>query len=68
MLGIVSQCVRNTPKILHNTRGEILQIKFNENDEKHDKSALMEIWQVFGTLSHADCKSVFCNNVSWTVV
>ena len=26
--------------------------------KKHDKSALMEILQVFGTLSHVDCQSV----------
>ena len=27
--------------------------------EKDDKSALMDISQVFGTLSHVDCQSVF---------
>ena len=27
--------------------------------KKHDKSALMEISQVFGTLSHVDLKSLF---------
>ena len=29
------------------------------NDETYDKSALMVISQVFGTLSHVDCLSVF---------
>ena len=27
--------------------------------KKHDKTALMEISQVLGTLSHVDCQSVF---------
>ena len=27
--------------------------------KQHDKSAIMEISQVFGTLSHVQCKSVF---------
>ena len=26
--------------------------------KNHDKSPLMEIWQVFGTISHADCQSM----------
>ena len=51
----------NTPKISPNTRGDILQIDFPENDEKHDKSAFMEISQVFGTLSHVDCQCAFWN-------
>ena len=29
--------------------------------KKHDKTALREISQVFGTLSHVDCQSVFWN-------
>ena len=49
----------NTPKISPNTRRDILQINFPENDEINDKSAFMEILQVFGTLSHVDCSSVF---------
>ena len=48
-----------TPKIPPNTRGDTFRINFPENDEKHDKRALMEIWQVFGTLSYVDCQSVF---------
>ena len=42
----------NIPKISPNTRGDIFQINFPQNDQKHDKSALMEISEVFGTLSH----------------
>ena len=51
----------STPKISPNTRGDILQINFPENDEKHDKRAFMEISQVFGTFSDVDCQSVFWN-------
>ena len=54
----------NTRKISLHTKGEILQIKLNENDDKHDQSALKEIWQVFGTLSHVDCQSVLKNGAS----
>ena len=50
-----------TSKILPNTRGDIFQITFPQNDEKHEKSALMDILQVFGTLSDVDCQSVFRN-------
>ena len=42
----------NTPKFSPKPRAEIFQINFPEFDEKHDKSALMEISQVFWTLSH----------------
>ena len=51
----------NTPKISPNTRGDIFQINFPENDDKHDKSALTEISQVFGTLPHVHCQSLFWN-------
>ena len=50
-----------TSKILPNTRGDIFQITFPQNDEKHEKSALMDILQVFSTISHVDCQSVFRN-------
>ena len=53
----------NTPKISPKTTGDIFQINFPENDEKHDKSALTEISQVFGTLWHVDCQSLFWNTV-----
>ena len=53
--------LRNTPKILPNTSGDIFQINFSQNDEKHDKSALMDIWQVFTTLSDVECQRVFRN-------
>ena len=36
------------PKISRNSKGDIFEINFPENDEKHDKIALMEIWKVFG--------------------
>ena len=32
-----------TPNISSNTRGDIFQINFTENDKKRDKSAVMEI-------------------------
>ena len=48
--------------------GEILEINFRENDEKHDNNALMEILQVFRMLSHLDCQSVLCDNAFWRVV
>ena len=35
---------------------------------KDDKSALMEIFQVFGTLSHVHCESVFRNDALYKVV
>ena len=48
----------NTPKISPHPRGDIFQIKFSENGEKNDKNTLIEILQVFGTLSHVDCERV----------
>ena len=53
----------NTFKISANTMGEIFQFSFPQNDEKHDKKALMEIFQVFGVLSNVDCQGVFPNGV-----
>ena len=44
--------------------GDIFQINIPDNDEKGDKSAHMEIWQVFGTLSHVGCQSMFWNDAS----
>ena len=41
IFGIIVIVLRNNPKISRSTRGNIFQIKFTENDEKHDKSALM---------------------------
>ena len=48
----------NIPEISPNTRGDIFQINFPQNDEKHDKNGLMEILQVFGTLPHVECQTV----------
>ena len=56
---MASHVLATTPKIPPKTRGDTFGINFPENDEKHDQSTLMEIWQVFGTLSHVDCQSVF---------
>ena len=51
----------NTPKVSPITTGDIFEINFDQNDEKNDKNALIEILQVFGTLSQADCQSMFWN-------
>ena len=53
--------LKNTPKISPNTRGEIFQINFPENDEKHQKNTLMGISQICRTLSHVHCQTVFWN-------
>ena len=58
-LSSADNVLTNTVKISRNTMGEIFQINIPDNDEKQDKSALLDIWQVFGKLSHADCQSVF---------
>ena len=60
ILGIASECVNKGPLRFHVILGEI----FSKSNplrmmKKHDKIALMEIWQVFGTLSHVDYQSVF---------
>ena len=52
----------NNPKISLNTRRDTFEINFPNNNEKHYESALMEILQVFGTLSHVECQFVFCND------
>ena len=52
----------NTPKISPKTRGDIFEINLTKNYEKHDKSAVIEILQVFVTLSHYDCQSVLWNS------
>ena len=43
-------------------------MNFAEKDEKHDKSILKNISQLFVTLSPVDCHTLFCNNASWRVV
>ena len=58
----------NTPKTSPKTRENIFGINFPRNYEKHDKSALMEISQVFGTHSHVHCQSVFSNGAFQRVV
>ena len=40
------------PEISPKTRGDIFQINFPENGEQFDKSALMEILEVFVMLPH----------------
>ena len=59
IFSIGTQCVTNSPKISPNTRGDISGSTFLIMMKKHDKSAVMEILQLFGTLSHVDCESVF---------
>ena len=52
-----------TPLRLHLTLGETFSKSSSMRMmKKHDKSAVMEIWQVFGTLSHVHCQSVFLNS------
>ena len=41
--------------------GDIFGINFPENDEKDDKSALMENSQVLGTPPDVDCQCLFLN-------
>ena len=61
-LKLAVNVLTNTIKISSNTRGEILQISFRQNDEKHYKGAVMEILEVFCTISHVyDWRSVFSN-------
>ena len=48
-----------TAKISPKNREDTFGINFAENHEKQDKSALMEIWQVFGMLSYVDCQCMF---------
>ena len=43
-------------------------MNFPEKDEKHDKSILKNISQLFVTFSHVDCHALFCNNASSRVV
>ena len=57
-----------TPKIPLDTVRDIFQINFPENDEKHDKSILMEILQVVAMLSHVDSQSVFSNGAFYRVI
>ena len=53
--------LRNTPKTSPKSRGGIFGINFPKNDEKHDKSVVMEISQVLGTPSDVDWQCVFWN-------
>ena len=54
----VLNVLTNTRKLSPITKGEKVEITFPENDKKHDKSALMEISEAFGTLSRVGCESV----------
>ena len=62
ILGITSECVNKSPLRFHVTLGETF---FKSTSlrmmKRHDKSALMEISQVFWTLWHVECQSVFWN-------
>ena len=49
----------NTPKISPKTREGTFGMNVPQNDEKQDKRALIEIWQVFGMLSYVHCQCVF---------
>ena len=54
-----SMC-QQTPRRFHLTLGETFSKSTSLGImKKHDESALMHISQVFGTLSHVDCQSVF---------
>ena len=56
-----SMC-EQTPLRFHVTLGETFSKSTSlRMMKKHDKSTLMEISQVFVTLSHVDCQSVFGN-------
>ena len=50
------------PKISPKTREDNFKINFPENGEQFDKSALMEILEVFVMLPHFHWQSVLCNS------
>ena len=54
-----AKVLTKSPNISPKIRGDIFQINFPKNDEKHHKIALMEIPQAFKSLSHVDCQSLF---------
>ena len=58
----------NTTRISPITRGDIFQINFPQNDEKHDKIAVMDISQGSGTLSHVDSQRIFWNSAFYRLV
>ena len=57
----------NTPKISSVTRETFFESTSLRMMKKHDKSALMEISQVFGTLSQVDSQSIFWSGTFWRV-
>ena len=58
-----------TPLIFYLTLGETFPKSiFLRIMKKYDKGALMDILQVFGTLSHVDCQSVFRNGAFYRKV
>ena len=63
-----SMC-QQTPLRFHLTLGEIFSKSTSlRMMRKHDKRTLMEVWKVFGTLSHIDCQSTFRNGAFYRVV
>ena len=63
-----SMC-QQTPLTFNLTLGDIFSKSTSiKVMEKYDKSTLMEIWQVFGTLSHVDCVNVLRKGASHRVV
>ena len=49
-LSLAVYVLRNTTKIPHINKGDILQISSSESDEKRKKSSPIQISQVFGSL------------------
>ena len=49
ILVIGSQCVSNSPKNSHITKGDILELNLSQSYEKYDKSLVVQISKVFGT-------------------
>ena len=54
-----SMCLKAAPRFNLTLEQAFSKATFLEMMKRHDKSALMEILQVFETVSHADCQSVF---------
>ena len=60
---------QQTPLRFHLTLAETFsKSTFLRMMKKLDKGTAMEVLQVFGTLSHVDCKSVFRNGAFYRVV
>ena len=66
--GVLLVILTKSLKISHITNRDIFKLNFSRSNDKYHRSAVMQNSQVSTHFWQNDCRRVFCNGASWTLV